>query len=84
LGQLVHYLRGDAVAFSPDSKLVAIGLDDATAKVYSTATFELLFTITGHSSAIRGLSFSPNGEFLFTCSDDNTIQQFSLIKGSSV
>jgi len=29
----------NAVAFSPDSKLVVIGLDDATAKVYSTATF---------------------------------------------
>ena len=53
MGQLVHKLKSDsainAVAFSPDSKLIAIGLSDATAKVFSTATFELLFTITGHS-----------------------------------
>lgn len=63
-----------AAAFSPDSKLLALGSDDQThtLTVLSTATWEAVTKITRHKSYVKAVAFSPDGRHLAVGSGDKT------------
>ena len=67
-----------AVAFSPDSKLLATAGEDKTAKVWDAESGKELLTLRGHSSAVNGVAFSPDGKRLATASADGTVQVYAL------
>jgi WD40 repeat protein len=52
------------VAFSRDNKLLASGVTDNTIKIWDVATRNELRTLTGHTSAIESIDFSPDGRCL--------------------
>ena len=54
----------DALAFSPDDRLLAIGLEDGTIQVWDLVTRSLRSTWRGHSRNYSSLllSFSPDGK----------------------
>lgn len=56
-----HALPVRAVSFSPDSKLLLSGSDDAQIKIHHPGQGEQIKTLAGHGSWILDLSFSPNG-----------------------
>ena len=60
------------MAFSPDGRLLATAGRDNTARLRDPATGELLRTLTGHDSAVRGVAFSPDGRLLATAGRDKT------------
>ncbi|MGB3534856.1 MAG: serine/threonine-protein kinase [Microcoleaceae cyanobacterium] len=82
---LQRYLRGDigqiyTVAVSPNGQtLVAGGF--GTIKVWDLATGKLIHTIKAHSSWVRSLAISPNGEILASSSNDKTIRLWDLEQG---
>ncbi len=63
-----------AVAWSPKANVIVTGSADrdGNVKVWNTETGELLYQIRGHEDAVVGVRFSDNGQWLLTCSYDNT------------
>lgn len=72
------------VAYSPTGTHIASGGDDSTVKIYSTATWNLLRTLTGHTGAVTGVAFSPNGQTLASGSTDSSIRAWNVSNGSLI
>ena len=68
LGQLRGILQGvHSLAFSPDSRRLAVGSDDRQAvKLWDLQSFQELVTLPGSSSAYTQTRFSPDGNLLGT------------------
>jgi len=63
-------LNMPAVALSPDGKILAWALEDFSIQLIRISDKKLLHTLTGHTDLIGKLSFSPDGERLFSASHD--------------
>jgi WD40 repeat protein/serine/threonine protein kinase len=58
-----------AVAISPDGKRLASGSADGTARLWDTATGELIAVLDGHGG-VRQVAFSPDGKWLASGAED--------------
>ncbi|MFB9442836.1 Hsp70 family protein [Dactylosporangium vinaceum] len=67
-----------AVAFSPDSKLLAMGTSEGQVTLYDVAAWQPLKTMPGPKESVRSVAFSPDGRFLAAGSVDNTAWLWSL------
>ena len=56
--------------FSPDSKILASGGDDAAIIFWDVKTGNQLANLTGHTKSIRALTFSPDGKTLASGATD--------------
>lgn len=71
----------NAVAYSPDGKILASGGRDGAIALWDAQTGELLRNFKGHSHGINAIAFSPDGTQIATGSGDNTIKLWSLPDG---
>ena len=71
-------------AFSPDSKQLALGMDDGSVHILDTHSGRLLRKLRGHASAVFVVHFSPDGRFIATGSSDKTIWLRDAATGSQV
>ncbi|MEP7195701.1 MAG: caspase family protein [Saprospiraceae bacterium] len=67
----------DAVAFSANEKLIAVGTIDGKIKVYKIEG-SLVLTINAHTKSIHSVAFSPNGLMILSSSSDNTAKIWDL------
>jgi WD40 repeat protein len=72
-GRELRTLAGRDVAFSPDSRTAALGLDDKTIKLWNLASGRELRTLGGNGNELRSMAFSPDGRTLASGSVDGTM-----------
>ena len=95
-GKLLHTFSGHngyvcSVTFSPDGKQIASGAWDRsiggseTIKLWDLPSGRLRKTILGHKGeAVQDLEFSPNGNRLYSGSDDATIKIWDVATGKEL
>ncbi|XP_064528587.1 WD repeat-containing protein 90 isoform X6 [Pseudopipra pipra] len=72
-----------AVAFHPTWKILACGFDSGTVRTFSLAASNLLLEHKQHRSAITGLTFSPDGNFMFSSCLQGTLALYRCVAQKS-
>ncbi|XP_009077103.1 PREDICTED: WD repeat-containing protein 90, partial [Acanthisitta chloris] len=72
-----------AVAFHPSQQLLACGFSSGTVRTFSLAASELLLEHRQHSTAITGLTFSPDGNFMFSSCLQGALALYSCVAQKS-
>jgi WD40 repeat protein len=67
-------------AFSPDSTLIAVSRGPAV-EIVDRASGQTLRVLSGHTSDVLGVAFSPDGSLLATASRDNTARLWDPTTG---
>jgi WD40 repeat protein len=65
---------GDAVAFSPDGRRLAVPRADRRVALFDADTGRLIRDLAGHTAEVNVVAFSPDGRRLATAGDDRTIR----------
>ena len=79
-----HTASANAVAFSPNGRLLASASDDHTVKVWRVADGALLRTLTGFFGSVTSVAFSHNGQMLAAGSIDRNIKVWNVADWSLV
>ncbi len=74
----------NAVAYSPNRRIVASGGVDQTVKLWDVESGLELRTLQGHSSAVQALRFSPDGRWLASGGTDVVINLWDVETGRIV
>jgi WD40 repeat protein len=64
--------RVQAVAFSPDGRLLVTGDASGKGEIWNVSDAKLVADLIGHSGAINSAAFSSDGKLVATASSDNT------------
>ena len=86
---LDSYLHGhtndvNALAFSPDGRMLASASRDNTLILWDVKKQQKLKTLRGHTAGVNHLSFSPDGRMLASASWDNTLILWDVEKRQSL
>ncbi|OCK81844.1 WD40 repeat-like protein [Lepidopterella palustris CBS 459.81] len=73
-----------SVVFSPDSKLVASGSSDKTARLWDASTGVQLQTLEGHSDYIVSVAFSPDSKLVASGSRDKAVKLWDTGTGAQL
>ena len=79
--QILHHgAEVNALAFSPDSRLLATGSADYAAAIWEAATGQRVITMK-NMSQVGSVAFSPDGRLLATGSADNVVSLWEATTG---
>ena len=75
-GKLVASIpkSANAVEFSRDGRLIAVGENDGLVSVYKSATGQLQGSFNGHPTQVRGLCFSRDAQHIMVAGNDNMLR----------
>jgi WD40 repeat protein len=77
-----HIGDGNALAITPNGKLLVSGGQDKLVRLWSLPDGALLKTLPGHTGGVLALSISPDGKTLASAGADKTIKLWSLPDGA--
>jgi WD40 repeat protein len=69
------------IVYSPDGKSIAFRLDTGKINVYSTSTWERLWTLDGHGGNVQSVIYSPDGGEIASCGNDSTVRLWNTRTG---
>jgi WD40 repeat protein len=67
-----------AIAFSPDSKILAAGHDDGRVSLWKLPSLTRIGDLEGHDDAVSALAFTADGTQLTTAGDDHRIRVWDV------
>jgi WD40 repeat protein len=70
-----------AVGFSPDNKLLAVGGSDSLIHLFSMPDGKLVRSMQGHTSSVTSIQFHPGGTVLASSSKDRTVKLWNQANG---
>lgn len=68
----------NAVAFSPDGRMVASASDDATIRLWDVRSHKQLGRLDGHGDAVESIAFSADGHRLVSTGDNATVRLWDV------
>jgi len=74
-------ILSEGLAFSPDSRRIALGSATGKILVYEAASGKLLQSLAGHEGAVTSLAFSPDSKILASGGQDGTLRLWDLQAG---
>ena len=79
---VAHEKDVNAVAVSPNDRLIATGSQDKTIKLWTAPDLLPVATLSGHRRGVWSVAFSPTDQVLASASGDRTIRLWSVARGS--
>lgn len=76
-----HTSGVEAVAWSPDDRLVASGAGDNTVKLWDASRGRLLRTLSGHQAQVMSVAFSADGATLASAASGSTVKLWDPLSG---
>ena len=77
-----HSSRVQAIAFSPDARLLATAsVKGRPIRLWDTTTGREVHQTQGHEAPVNSVSFSPDGRTILTCGEDATIRTWDTASG---
>ncbi|KAJ6445186.1 LysM domain-containingprotein [Purpureocillium lavendulum] len=77
-----HDGKVHAVAFSPDSKMLASASGDETVRLWDVEAGTHRRTLRGHRGGVNAVAFSPDGKMLASASDGRTVRLWDTGAGT--
>ena len=74
----------NAIAISPDNKIVVAGDVNNTITLWDINSGEIIYLLKSWYGAINCVTFSPDGQFLASGGDDTTVKLWDISNGSEV
>ena len=80
-GRVYIQQNSNTLAFSPDGKAIAEGLQNNSVRLWDVATGKETLPVSGHQGGISSLSVSRDGKTLTTFAADGTVRQWDMASG---
>lgn len=84
LFRLAHDYRVRSAAFSPDSRLLAIGSVDRTVRIWDVARRREGAVLRGHTAWVNEVRFSSDGKRLVSASSDSTVRLWDVSRETQI
>ncbi|KAF9911306.1 WD_REPEATS_REGION domain-containing protein [Linnemannia zychae] len=86
-GELPYLEMDDEVyscTYSPDGKMLGVGLGNGIICVYDTSTWTQMHHLDRHVQVVRSIAFSPSSQRLVSGSRDNTVRLWDTASGEEL
>jgi WD40 repeat protein/serine/threonine protein kinase len=79
-----HLASVNAVAWSPDGRLIASGSDDTFVQIFDAQTGQRQVIYSGHTEEVAAVGWSPNGKSIASGGEDKTVQVWNAASGAKL